>query len=122
MANEPQPLLDQRLVRAVANPSRIAILEVLIGEESVSLGQISQRLAERPANVHYHVSVLAAAGAIEAVAASGRLKGAEQTFRLAPLSAIGNQKWGDLEPELRDDISAALLRRFMDGAADVLPD
>lgn len=122
MPEEPQPLLDQRLIQAVANPSRMAILEALISQDGLSVGEISERLDIRAANVHYHASVLAAAGAIEAVEAGGGADVTERRFRLAPLTVIGNQRWGDLSPQLRDEISTALLRRFMDGAAHMLPD
>jgi DNA-binding transcriptional ArsR family regulator len=109
--NEPPPAIDQRTVRALAHPSRIAILETLVDEEGLGLSQLSEKLEVKAANVSYHVSVLTESGMIEAVLAPGN--GVEQLFRLTPRSPIGRQRWGEISESMRGEISTALLQTLI---------
>jgi predicted ArsR family transcriptional regulator len=120
MSKDSGPVIDQRLVRAVAHRDRIAILEALIDAEVLSLGEIANKLGIKPASVNYHVDVLIASGAIEAVQADPH-PAAERTFRLSPLSMIGNQRWRELSTAARDCIATALLEGFVGRAASFLP-
>lgn len=121
MPGDPRPAVDQRLFRAVAHPSRIAILEALIDSEELSLSQVSERLGVRAANVNYHLSVLMASGAIERVAAAAHPEATEQLFRLSLLSLIGDQNWREISVSLQEDVSSALLRSVMERTANLPP-
>jgi DNA-binding transcriptional ArsR family regulator len=121
MANDPQPVVDQRLFRAVAHPNRLAILETLIDSEGLSLSQLSERLGVRAANVNYHLSVLTSSGVIEPVPGGPHREVTEQLFRLSLLSLIGNQNWREISVSLQDDASTALLRSVMDRTTNFPP-
>lgn len=120
MTNDPRPVVDQRLVRALAHPSRVAILETLTDEKGLGLNRISEKLALKPANVSYHANVLVESGVIEAVPA-GRGGATEQVFRLTPRSPIGNQPWGEISDSMRGEISTVLLQSFMERARNFPP-
>lgn len=121
MKGEPKPVIDQRLIRAMVHPRRIEILEALVGEEDgLGTSVISKKLEIPSAVVSYHVKVLATAGAVEAVPVD--TPAAEPTFRLTPLSLIGNRSWRELSSAVQDGISTALLQSFMSKAANILPD
>jgi len=120
MKKDPPPAIDQRLVRALAHPSRIAILERLVDEQGLGLGQISENLMAKPANVNYHVNVLVESGAIEAVPAGPGNGATELLFRLTPRSPIGSQRWGEISESMRGEISTALLQNLV-GEARTFP-
>lgn len=112
MTKDPGPVIDQRLVRALAHPSRIAILETLVDEEGLGLSQIAEKLAVKSASVNYHVRVLTESAVVEALQSPG--SGAtEQLFRLTPRSPIGNQRWGEISESMRGEISTALLQTML---------
>ena len=111
MKNEPPSAIDQRLVRALAHPSRIAILETLVDEQGLGLGQLSEKLEVKPAKASYHVGVLTDSGMVEAVPAPGNE--VEPLFRLTPRSPIGSQRWGEISEAMRGEISTALLRTLI---------
>jgi DNA-binding transcriptional ArsR family regulator len=111
MTNEPPPAIDQRLVRALAHPSRIAILETLVDEEGLGLSQLSEKLEVKPAKASYHVNVLTDSGMVEAVPAPGNE--VEPLFRLTPRSPIGSQRWGEISESMRGEISTALLQTLI---------
>ena len=52
------------LFRALANPVRIRILEVLRGAGSLTVGEIQQRLAIEPSNASQHLSILRSHGLV----------------------------------------------------------
>ncbi len=120
MTKDPRPGVDQRLVRALAHPSRVAILETLTDEKGLGLSQISKKLGGKPANVSYHANVLVESGLIEVVPA-GRGGATEQLFRLTPRSPIGNQPWGEISESMRGEISTVLLQSFMERARNFPP-
>jgi DNA-binding transcriptional ArsR family regulator len=119
MSEPPRPAVDQRLFRAVAHPSRIAILEAMVGSDGLSLGQISERLGVGAANANYHLGVLLTCGAIEAVGPPSQE--AEPLFRLGLLSQIAKQSWREISPSVQADASTALLQSFLGRAAKVPP-
>lgn len=121
MANDPRPVVDQRLVRALAHPSRVAILETLTDEKGLGLSQISEKLGIKPANVSYHANVLVESGVLEFVPARRRRGATEQLFRLTPRSPIGNRPWGEISESMRGEISTVLLQSFMERARNFPP-
>ncbi len=116
--NDPGPVVDQRLVKALAHPSRIAILETLVDEEGLGLERLAEKLEAKPANVNYHVNVLIDSGMAESVLAPGSKS--EQLFRLTPGSPIGRQRWGEIPESMRGDLSAALMQTLI-GEARAFP-
>lgn len=121
MPNDPGPTIDQRMVRALAHPSRIEILETLVDQEGLALSQISQTIAAAPANVNYHVNVLTEVGVVEAMPAGSGNGASERLFRLTPRSPIGSQHWGEISASMRGEISAALLHNIMEKARNCPP-
>jgi DNA-binding transcriptional ArsR family regulator len=119
MEKDQGPVIDQRFVRALAHPSRIAILETLVDEEGLGLSRLSEKLEAKPANVNYHVGVLTESGMVEAVLAPGGE--AEQLFRLTPRSPIGPQRWGEISESMQGEISTALLQTLIPDARTFPP-
>jgi DNA-binding transcriptional ArsR family regulator len=112
------PVIDQRFVRALAHPSRIAILETLVDEEGLGLARLSEKLEAKPANVNYHVNVLAESDMVESVLAPGSKS--EQLYRLTPRSPIGRKRWAEVPESMRGDISTALMQTLI-GEARAFP-
>lgn len=54
------------LFKALANPVRVRILEVLRGDASLTVGEIQVRVGVEPANASQHLSILRAQGIVEA--------------------------------------------------------
>ena len=52
------------LFRALSNPLRIRILEVLRAEGDLTVGEIQQRVGAEPSNVSQHLGVLRAHGLV----------------------------------------------------------
>jgi hypothetical protein len=115
------PVIDQRLVRALAHSSRIAILETLVDQDGLGLDQISATLGAAPANINYHVNVLTDVGVVEGVPARPANGAGETRFRLTPRSPIGSQHWREISASMRGEISTALLQNIMDKARDRPP-
>jgi ArsR family transcriptional regulator len=54
------------LFKALANPIRVRILEVLRDSESLTVGEIQARVGIEPANASQHLSILRNQGIVEA--------------------------------------------------------
>ena len=54
------------LFKALANPVRVRILEVLRAEGSLTVGEIQVRVGIEPANASQHLAILRAQGIVEA--------------------------------------------------------
>ena len=61
------PFVNARSRRALAHPTRSAVLELLIGEKGLAPSALGARLGVTAANASYHVDVLLDCGALEAV-------------------------------------------------------
>jgi len=62
---EPRKLTDPRVVRALAHPVRIALLEALLREGPLTATQAAELLADSPGNMSWHLQTLAKYGYIE---------------------------------------------------------
>jgi DNA-binding transcriptional ArsR family regulator len=118
MTEASQPL-DARLERALAHPTRNAILKQLVGEKGLSLTSISEKLGVKAAEASYHVDVLVACGAIEAEPSEKRQ--GERLVRLARPSRKGKKDWLDVSGSMRDDVSEAQLKNLIEIASDFPP-
>jgi len=105
-------------MRALAHPTRGAILELLVGEKGLSPGSIAEKLEIKAANAGYHVDVLLACGAIE-VAPGAEL--GERLLRLAQRSREDKKDWLDVSGSMRDDVTEAELKNLIEIAADLPP-
>jgi DNA-binding transcriptional ArsR family regulator len=83
MSNNGKRVIDQRLVRAVAHPLRVEILEVLVGKGEMSPTQIAETLQSKPGNVSYHVNVLRECEVLELVRTEPRRGALEHFYRPA---------------------------------------
>lgn len=112
-------LLDPHLVRALAHPLRVQILEVL-NERQASPNELMEILSYPLGNVAYHARVLEKCGCIEMVATERRRGAVEHFFRAKPRSYIGHQDWRRVPRSVRNEVSGASLEAFIDRAIDAL--
>ena len=111
--------IDQRLVRALAHPLRVKILDVLQVRDA-SPSELTELLSAPLGNVAYHVRVLEKCGCIEQVATARRRGAVEHYFRARPRSFIGHRDWRKVPKSLRDEVTGSALGTFFDRAADAL--
>jgi len=112
-------LLDPHLVRALAHPLRVQILEVL-NERQASPNELMEILGYPLGNVAYHTRVLEKCGCIELVATERRRGAIEHYFRAKPRSYIGHQDWRKVPRSVRNEVSGASLEAFIDRVIDGL--
>jgi DNA-binding transcriptional ArsR family regulator len=111
--------IDQRLVRALAHPLRVAILEEL-HERDASPNELVEALDSPLGNVAYHVRVLEKCGCIELVGTARRRGAVEHYFRARPRSFIGHQDWRKVPATLRGEVSRASVQSFADRVGEAL--
>ena len=78
-ADEPVTLTDAKMMRALAHPVRMALLELLSFRETLTATQASEALGESPANCAFHLRTLAKYGF---VGEAGGGKGRERPWTL----------------------------------------
>jgi DNA-binding transcriptional ArsR family regulator len=62
---EPRKLTDPRVIRALAHPVRIALLEALVREGPLTATQAAELLDDSPGNMSWHLQTLAKYGYVE---------------------------------------------------------
>jgi DNA-binding transcriptional ArsR family regulator len=77
-------VIDQRLVKAVAHPLRVEVLETIISQGEVSPTQVATHLEKELGKVSYHVNVLKGCEVIELSRTRQRRGALEHFFRPAP--------------------------------------
>lgn len=112
-------MLDPQLVRALAHPLRVQILEVL-NERVASPNELMELLAYPLGNVAYHTRVLEKCGCIELVGTERRRGAVEHFFRAKPRSYIGHQDWRKVPRSVRNEVSGASIEAFIARAFDAL--
>jgi len=112
-------MLDPQLVRALAHPLRVQILEVL-NEREASPNELMDLLGFPLGNVAYHTRVLEKCGCVEEVGTQRRRGAVEHYFRAKPRSFIGHQDWRQVPRSVRSEVSGASLGCFFERAADAL--
>lgn len=118
--NEKQPeTIDQRLVKALAHPLRVQILEILT-ERVASPNWLSEELDTGLTHVAYHTRALDRAGCLELVSTARRRGATEHFYKAAPHAFIGAPHWRRVPRSVRGGISAASLQTFMDKALAAL--
>lgn len=111
--------LDPHLVRALAHPLRVQILEVL-NERRASPNELMEILSFPLGNVAYHTRVLEKCDCIELVGTERRRGAVEHFFQAKPRSYIGHQDWRKVPRSVRNEVSGASLEAFVDRAFDAL--
>lgn len=107
--------IDQRLVRALAHPVRIQILEIL-SERVASPNMIAAELGTGVSHIAYHTRALDRCGCLELVQTAQRRGATEHFYKARPRVFIGDQTWRQVPSSIRGAISAASLQTFIDKA------
>jgi DNA-binding transcriptional ArsR family regulator len=111
--------VDQELVRALAHPLRVRVLEVLEKGPS-SPKRIADELDVRLGNVSYHVGVLAECGCIELVDRRQARGAVEHFYRVKPERGIGSGAWKAVPASLRGNVAADAFNAFSRRAIEAL--
>jgi DNA-binding transcriptional ArsR family regulator len=112
-------VIDQRLVRALAHPLRIRILEALT-ERVASPIRLSDDLDAGLSHVAYHTRALDKCGCLELVDTAQRRGATEHFYKASPHSFIGDRIWRRVPRALLGGVSGATLQSFMDRAVAAL--
>jgi predicted ArsR family transcriptional regulator len=87
---------DQR--QAVASPTRMELLGLFVGRESLSVAEIAERMGRPPSAVHYHVGVLEKTALLQRVGKRRAGRRTEALFRpVADLFMMEHQRDGGTE-------------------------
>jgi DNA-binding transcriptional ArsR family regulator len=111
--------IDQRLVRALAHPLRVQILEVLT-ERVASPNLLAEELRSGLSHVAYHTRALDRCGCIELVETAQRRGATEHYYKAKPHAFIGDRVWRKVPRSIRSGVTAASLQTFMDKAVTAL--
>ena len=116
MEREP---IDQRLVRALAHPLRVRILDVLT-ERIASPNNLADELEVGLTHVAYHTRALEKSGCLELVDTAQRRGATEHFYKASPGSFIGDPDWRRVPLSVRGGVSTAALRTFVEKAVRAL--
>jgi DNA-binding transcriptional ArsR family regulator len=110
--------IDQDLVRALAHPMRVRILEALQGR-TASPTELAREFRESLGVVSYHVNALLDVSCIEQVHTKPKRGTIEHFYAARPRSFIGHQDWRDAPFSVRAGVTSEAIRTFVDkvGAA-----
>jgi DNA-binding transcriptional ArsR family regulator len=108
-------LTDPKAMRAMAHPVRMALLELLRVNGTLTATQASETLGESPANCAFHLRTLAKYGFVEE---AGGGKGRERPWRYAPVRvSVDSQTLDDPQARIAaDTLSRAWGERWMERA------
>jgi DNA-binding transcriptional ArsR family regulator len=118
MSERPEPI-DQRLVRALAHPLRVQILEVLT-ERVASPNWLSEHLDSSLSDVAYHTRALDKCGCVNLVDTAQKRGATEHFYKAAPGSFLGSRIWRKVPRTVRGGFSGASLQTFLDKAVNAL--
>jgi DNA-binding transcriptional ArsR family regulator len=117
---EPFPeAIDQRLVRSLAHPLRIQILELLT-DHVASPNVLASQLETGLSDVAYHTRALDRYGALELVDTAQRRGATEHFYKATPGAFMGGPPWRKVPRSMRGGVSAATLQTFLDKAIAAL--
>jgi hypothetical protein len=117
---EPLPdAIDQRLVRSLAHPLRIQILELLT-DHVASPATLAAELEVALGDVAYHTRALDRYGALELVDTAQKRGATEHFYKATPGAFVGGPPWRKVPKSIRGGISAATLQTFLDKAIAAL--
>jgi DNA-binding transcriptional ArsR family regulator len=113
---KPAPkLIDPQLLRAEAHPIRAHILSIL-SEGPNSPARMQRRMENVSLNlVSYHIEQLVKFGCIELVRKEKKSNGSvEHIYRTVKRQFINTEQWKAVDPNLRQPITATILRMISD--------
>jgi DNA-binding transcriptional ArsR family regulator len=117
---EPFPeAIDQRLVRSLAHPLRIQIMELLT-DHVASPNVLASQLDSGLSDVAYHTRALDRYGALELVETAQRRGATEHFYKATPGAFVGGPHWRKVPKTVRGGVSAATLQTFLDKAIAAL--
>lgn len=128
--NTSPPLIDQRLLKALAHPVRVHILDIL-SEGPSSPSRMHKRMENISLKmVSRHVRFLQNVGCVELIDVINDRGGKEHIYKATERQFINKEEWEAIEPRFRAPITATLLRvisedldkALLDGKFDELPD
>ncbi|HEX5713281.1 MAG TPA: hypothetical protein VFX85_08220 [Solirubrobacterales bacterium] len=119
MKRDRSEVIDQRLVRALAHPLRVKILEILT-ERVTSPNRLSGDLDAGLSHVAYHTRALDKCGCLELVDTAKRRGATEHFYKASPNSFISDRIWRRVPRALLGGVSGATLQSFMDRAVAAL--
>jgi len=108
--------IDQDLVKALAHPVRVQILEALQSRVA-SPTEISKGMEESLGVISYHANTLVECGCIELVHTRPRRGALEHFYRIAPRSFIGHQDWRRAPQTVLAGVTDATIATFVDRVA-----
>jgi hypothetical protein len=111
--------IDQRLVRALAHPLRVQILEILT-ERVASPNWLSTELEAGLSHVAYHTRALDRCGCLELIETAQRRGATEHFYKATPNSFVGDRKWRKVPRSVLGGVSAPTLQTFLDKAIAAL--
>jgi hypothetical protein len=111
--------IDQRMVRSLAHPLRIQILELLT-DRVASPNGIAGELEAALGDVAYHTRALDRYGALELVDTAQRRGATEHFYKANPGAFVGGPNWRKVPRAIRGGVSAATLQTFLDKAIAAL--
>ncbi len=114
-SQEPE-MIDQRLIKALAHPLRVRILEILSAQVS-SPNQLSEALETGLTDVAYHTRALDKCGCLQLVDTAQRRGAVEHFYKATPDSFLGNPAWRGVPSGILPGVSGATLQTFIDKAA-----
>jgi DNA-binding transcriptional ArsR family regulator len=98
----PRELTDPRSMRAVAHPTRLALMELLGREGDLTATRAGELLGLSPANCSFHLRQLAKYGFVEEAAGGA---GRNRPWRLVSIS----HSWSDSDPDAETNAAASAL-------------
>jgi len=119
MTKERAEPIDQRLVRSVAHPMRVKILDALT-DHIASPNAIAGKIDEELTDVAYHTRALGRLGALQLVDTARRRGAVEHFYKAVPAAFFGDPRWRTVPPSLLRGVSAATLQTFLDKAVAAL--
>ena len=103
--------IDQNLVRALAHPMRVRILEALQGR-TASPTELAKEFHESLGVVSYHANALLEVECIEQVGTRPKRGTIEHFYTARPRSFIGHQDWRRAPLSMRAGVTSEALRTF----------
>jgi DNA-binding transcriptional ArsR family regulator len=119
MQDERPEAIDQKLVRALAHPVRVQILEIL-SEQVASPNMLATQLDTGLSHVSYHTRALERCGCLELVETAQRRGATEHFYKAKPHAFVGNRNWRQVPRSVRGGVTAASLQTFIDKAVAAL--
>jgi DNA-binding transcriptional ArsR family regulator len=131
LPTQTQPaVIDPRLLKALAHPTRQLILEILNQGQSSPI-RITRQLENVSLNlVSHHIKVLRELGCIELVETVKKRGATEHIYRATKRTMFSTEEWEMVEPAKRPPLTANILRAisedcsraFIENKFDELPD